>query len=70
MNAVQSAAVQTTAVPTAGAPARSHFRRFALMLVGAAVLFVAGCRTTQPHVTAKVIFQHDDIAAEVATEWR
>jgi len=65
MNAVQSAVVQSK-----NAPVRSHFCRFALIMVGAAMIFVAGCRTTQPHVTAKVIFQHDDVAAEVATEWR
>ena len=31
---------------------------------------LSGCQTTQPHVTAKVIFQQDDLTAELATEWR
>ena len=31
---------------------------------------LAGCETTQPHVTAKVIYQHDDVTAELSTEWR
>lgn len=38
-----------------------------------AVLVVAtslGCQTTQPHITAKVIYQHDDVAAEISSEWR
>jgi hypothetical protein len=34
------------------------------------VTLITGCRTTQPHVTAKVIFQQDDLTAELATEWR
>jgi hypothetical protein len=33
-------------------------------------LTLTGCQTgVQPHVTAKVIFQQDDVAAELSTEW-
>lgn len=46
-------------------------RNLRLLLALGFVLFLAGCQTPamQPHVTAKVIFQHDDVAAELSTEW-
>jgi hypothetical protein len=41
-----------------------------LFAVAAFLALLTGCQTTQPHVTAKVIFQQDDLTAELATEWR
>jgi hypothetical protein len=45
-------------------------RKFGWLAILALIALVVGCSTTQPHVTAKVIFQQNDIAAEVSTEWR
>ena len=61
----------------AGAMARSACRRtawrkstawIAAVLIGLTA-FAGGCVTTRPHVTTKVIFQHDDVSAEAAVEW-
>jgi hypothetical protein len=60
----------------AGAIARSACRRsawkkstawIAAVLIG--LTSFSGCVTTRPHVTTKVIFQHDDVSAEAAVEW-
>lgn len=41
-----------------------------LTALGVLGLLLTGCQSgVQPHVTAKVIFQQDDIAAELSTEW-
>lgn len=41
-----------------------------LLALGLLGLFLTGCQTAaQPHITAKVIFQQDDIAAELSSEW-
>jgi hypothetical protein len=45
-------------------------QKWQILLALGFIAFLAGCQTTQPHVTAKVIFQHDDVAAEVSSEWR
>jgi hypothetical protein len=61
----------------AGAMARTACRRtawskssawIAAVLIGL-VTFAGGCVTARPHVTTKVIFQHDDVTAEAAVEW-
>lgn len=43
----------------------------ALLLAALVAATSTGCVTTQPHVTAKVIFQDESgVAAEVSSEWR
>jgi hypothetical protein len=45
-------------------------RRAAWLGLVAVVLTTLGCANAPPpHVTAKVIFQHEDLAAEVSSEW-
>lgn len=45
--------------------------RFVRLLLAAFVAATTGCvaGAPQPHITAKVIYQHDDVAAELSTEW-
>jgi hypothetical protein len=61
----------------AGAIDRSACRRsawgkssawIAAVLIGLTT-FASGCVTARPHVTTKVIFQHEDVSAEAAVEW-
>jgi hypothetical protein len=34
------------------------------------IALLAGCASApQPHITAKVIYQHEDVAAELSSEW-
>lgn len=40
------------------------------LALGLLALLLSGCQAAaQPHITAKVIFQQDDIAAELSSEW-
>jgi hypothetical protein len=61
----------------AGAIDRSACRRsawrkstawIAAVLIGL-TSFAGGCVTARPHVTTKVIIQHEGISAEAAAEW-
>lgn len=41
-----------------------------LVALGLLGIFFTGCQAAaQPHITAKVIFQQNDIAAELSSEW-
>lgn len=55
-------------------PAKPKLRTYLALLLAAVVAVIStGCAagTTQPHVTAKVIFQDESgVAAEVSSEWR
>jgi hypothetical protein len=49
---------------------RRNWNWAACLLAALAVATSLGCQTTQPHITAKVIYQQDDVAAEISSEWR
>lgn len=55
-------------------PAKPQLRTYLALLLAAVVAVTStGCAAgaTQPHITAKVIFQDESgVAAEIASEWR
>jgi hypothetical protein len=52
-------------------PAWQHWGRSLVWLAAlGGILAATGCATSNPpHITAKVIYQHEDVAAELSSEW-
>jgi hypothetical protein len=63
--------LQRRRVETQPSTAGRKLRNLFFLFVAAVVATSAGCVTTQPRVTAKVIFQDESgVAAELSSEWR
>ena len=45
--------------------------KWRILLALGFLAFLTGCQAAAPtpHITAKVIYQHEDIAAELSSEW-